>query len=193
MSLASHPLTSLVDRAAPITGDELYHLPDLGPCELVEGHVRSVRPTSWRHGKLVDKVASALRTFVESRDRGVVMSGDIGIYTARNPDTVRGIDVAVLSPARRAHIQSERFLDVAPERIVEIVPPGRSDKALHAKLDEYFDIGVDQVWFLDSDREQLRRYRTATRADQLDRTDSLNGEGVLDGFQLSLSAVFDLN
>lgn len=193
MSSASHPLTSLVDRAAPITGDELYHLPDLGPCELVEGHVRSVHPTSWRHGKLVDELASALRTFIESQDRGVVMSGDIGLYTTRNPDTVRGADVTVLSNTRRAHIQSERFLDVAPERIAEILPPGHSDDAVDAKLKEYFEIGVGQVWLLDSEQEHLRRYRAPGHVEQLDRNDCLNGEGVLDGLQLPLSTVFDID
>lgn len=191
MSTASHPLTSLVDRAAPITGDELYHLPDLGPCELVEGHVRPVRPISWRHGKLVTELASHLRSFIESRERGVVMSGDIGIYTARGPDTVRGADVAVLSNARRARIQSERFLDVAPERVAEIHPPGRPEEVLEAKIDEYFAIGVEQIWFLDSDRERLRRYQSPTHVEQLGSGDTLYGSGVLEDFQLSLSKVFD--
>lgn len=193
MSSASHPLTSLVDRAAPITGNELYHLPDLGPCELVEGHVRPVRPTSWEHGKLVDTLASHLRSFVESRERGVVMSGDLGIYTARNPDTVRAADVAVLSDTRRARIESDRFLDVAPERIAEIHPPGTSEEVLDAKIHEYFDIGVKQIWLLDSEHEHLRRYRSPTHAERLDRDDVLLGEGVLRDFQLPLSDVFDLD
>ncbi len=193
MSAASHPLTSLVDRAAPITGNELYHLPDLGPCELVEGHVRPVRPTSWAHGKMVTTLAGHLRSFVESQGRGVVMSGDLGIYTARSPDTVRAADVAVLSNARRARIDSERFLDVAPERVAEVHLPGTSKKALDAKIDEYFDIGVKQIWVLDPAQERFCRYRSPMRVTQLDRDDHLFGEGVLENFQLPLSAVFDLN
>lgn len=193
MSSASHPLTSLVDRAAPITGNELYHLPDLGPCELVEGHVRSVRPTSWQHGKLVTDLAEPLRAFVESRERGLVMSGDIGIYTARDPDTVRGADVTVLSNTRRSRIQSERFLDVAPERIAEVHPPDYPEEAFEEKIKEYFTIGVKQIWLLDPDQECLRRYRTPTHAERLDRTDSLHGEGVLEGLQLPLSKVFGTN
>ncbi|QLQ07417.1 MAG: hypothetical protein HZY76_16305 [Anaerolineae bacterium] len=47
---------------------------------------------------------------------GKVLVGEVGIYTGRNPDTVRGADVIFISHARLAQVKSASFLDVAPAR-----------------------------------------------------------------------------
>lgn len=184
---SAHPLTSLVKRAAPITGKELYHLPDLGPCELVEGQIQPMSPTNWRHAELVTELASRLRDFVRSRNRGVVLSGEVGIYTARDPDTVRGAEVAVLSTSKRLDIQSESFLDVAPDRVVEVLSPGNREEDITAKIEEYFRIGVGQIWIVDPKRRTLSRHRAPDQVEQLKHEDTLRGEGLLEGFELPLS------
>lgn len=188
---SAHPLRSLVDRAAPITGPELYHLPDLGPCELVKGRIKPMSPTPWHYSELVTECASRLRDFVRTHNRGRVLAGDLGIYTSRSPDTVRSIDVAVLSENRYAEIQSESFLDIAPERIIEVFSPSNTSVTINAKIEEYFDIGVEQIWILDPSEEILHRHRSPDQVDHLSRDQVLHGEELLEGFQLSLSELFD--
>ena len=64
--------------------------------------------------------------FAYHQKLGHVLVGEVGIYTNRNPDTVRGADVAYISKDRLAQTQSQSYLDVAPELIVEVLSPGDS-------------------------------------------------------------------
>ena len=51
------------------------------------------------------------------------MVGEVGIYTRRQPDQVRGADVIYILKDRYAQRQSQSFLDVAPEIAVEVLSP----------------------------------------------------------------------
>ena len=110
--------------ARPITGEELAGLPDSGPCELVLGRIVPMSPTGGEHGRVEGNFCEAIRAFVRPRNLGKVLVGEIGIFTHRGPDTVRGADVAFISNERYARLKSNRgFLDVAPELVVEVLSP----------------------------------------------------------------------
>ena len=115
------PASSLREPTRPVTGDELLRMPGRNPCELVAGRIVSMTPTSPTHGRIEVNVAAALKQFLRTRDLGVVMAGEVGVFTGRNPDTVRAPDVLFLSHERDARRTSRHgFLDVAPELAVEI-------------------------------------------------------------------------
>jgi hypothetical protein len=42
----------LKDSKRLITGEELLHFPDLGPCELVDGKIVSLPPATVEHGEV---------------------------------------------------------------------------------------------------------------------------------------------
>ena len=68
-------------------------------------------------------MAAALKQIVRTQNPGVVMAGEVGVFTKRNPDTVRAPDVLFLSHERDAlRRRPQGFLDVAPELTVEILP-----------------------------------------------------------------------
>ena len=54
-------------------------------------------PTNPTHGRIEVNVAAALSRFVRTQNLGIVMAGEVGIFTTRNPDTVRAPDVLFLS------------------------------------------------------------------------------------------------
>jgi Uma2 family endonuclease len=56
---------------------------------------------------------------------------------------------------------------------------------------EYFAIGVERVWLIDPRRRLVYLYRSATDSERLTVHDTLRGEGVLEGFSLSLRDFFD--
>ena len=89
--------SSLHEAAAPVTGEELLRMPWLNPCELVGGRIVRMTPTNPTHGRIEVNVAAALRAFVRTQNLGIVMAGEVGIFTTRNPDTVRAPDVLFLS------------------------------------------------------------------------------------------------
>jgi Uma2 family endonuclease len=94
--------------------------------ELVEGRVVFVSPSGARHGRVVARVTRALSDFVEARQLGVVLAGDVGFVLRRHPDTVRAPDVAFLTSARLPESLPVEFMSGAPDLAVEVVSPGGS-------------------------------------------------------------------
>jgi Uma2 family endonuclease len=183
---------SFADPAGLVTGDELLRLPHLNPCELVNGRIVRMTPTNADHGRIELNVGAALRAFVRTQNLGTVMVGEVGIFTTRNPDTVRAADVLFLSHERAAHRTRVRgFLDVAPEFIVEILSPDDTRATMRQKRREYFAIGVRLMWVVDPASRTVHVYRGPDDARSLNVADVLTGEDVLPGFTMPVAAVFE--
>jgi Uma2 family endonuclease len=129
---------------------------------------------------------------VNKHQLGLVLVGEVGIYTSRNPDTVRGADVIYISHDRHGQTTSESYLDVAPALIVEIMSPGDTRREVMDKLEEYFDIGVSLVWVADLQKQQVYVYRALTDVDRYTRDDDLPGGEVLPDFSVSVAALFEM-
>ena len=130
---------SLRGSAAPVTGDELLRMPWLNPCELVSGRILRMTPTNPTHGRIEVNVAAALRAFVRTQNMGVVMAGEVGVFTTRNPDTVRAPDVLFLSHERDARrTRRDGFLEVAPDLVVEILSPTDRPDMVRRKLAQVY-------------------------------------------------------
>ena len=182
--------TPLVEVAQWVTGEELAKLPEADLCELVDGKVVRMSPTSHIHGRIEGRVYRLLSDFVESKDLGQVMVGEVGIYIRRNPDTIRAADVLYISQARYAQSRSASYLDVAPELVVEVLSPDDSWQAVTRKLADYFSIGVQMVWVVDPDAHQVYAYRSATESKPFAETDTLTAPEVLPGLTAPVAEVF---
>lgn len=186
------PASSLREPTRPVTGDELLRMPGRNPCELVAGRIVSMTPTSPTHGRIEVNVAAALKQFLRTRDLGVVMAGEVGVFTGRNPDTVRAPDVLFLSHERDARRTSRHgFLDVAPELAVEILSPTDRPDQVRRKLGEYFAAGVRLVWVIDPAARTVRVHRGGGEPRSLACGEVLTGADVLPGFRMPVDDVFE--
>lgn len=183
-SVTAPPATKL------ITGEELLAMGDIGPCELIDGRIVPMSPTGGEHGFVESNLAGELRTFVQQRKLGWVMSGEVGLYTRHNPDRVRGADVVFISTERASARPGRGFLDIAPELVVEVMSPHDPWQQVHQKLEEYFAIGVQWVWVVEPENRVVRLYRSTTKAQKLSEADTLVGEGVLADFELPVAEIF---
>ena len=118
------------------------------------------------------------------------MGGEVGIYTSRDPDTVRGADALFISHERYRRQGPGAFLNVAPELVVEILSPDDRPGEVATKIREYLAIGVDRVWLVDRRRRQVRIYRSPEQVETLEIGDTLRDDDVLPGFALPLSELF---
>jgi len=119
-----------------------------------------------------------------------VLGGEVGIYTQRNPDRVRGADIAVVSSERLPSGPGKGFLEVAPELVVEILSPDDRWQDVRQKLTEYFVIGVDRVWVVEPETRGILVFSSTTEGRQLGEADHLEGEGPLQGFSILVASVF---
>jgi Uma2 family endonuclease len=174
-----------------ITGDELLAMGDIGPCELIDGRIVRMSPAGGEHGMIEFILGGELNAFVRPRRLGWVIGGETGIYTRRRPDRVRGADVGFVSRHRLSRRPGKRFLEVAPELVVEILSPDDRWPDINQKIDEYFAIGVERVWIVEPDGRAVRVYRSSTEYAPLGETDTLRGEGPLEGFTLPVATLFE--
>lgn len=182
----------VTDEQKLITGEELIELGGLGRSELVEGRIVRMSPTGDSHGSYEGNFFYEIRKFVDAYELGKVRVGEVGIYTQRNPDTVRGADVLFISNERYAQKKSTSFLDVAPDLIVEILSPHDRWNDVMTKLREYFEIGVRLVWVADPQGQIVYAYRAITEVTEYLADDTLSGEEVLPGFSVPVSQLFEL-
>ncbi|MBI4670711.1 MAG: Uma2 family endonuclease [Chloroflexi bacterium] len=174
-----------------ITGEELLAMGEIGRCELVEGNIVMLSPTGGPHGSIEANIGHELMAFTRPRKLGRVRVGEVGIYTRRSPDTVRGAAVLYISNERLARVKSSGYMDVAPELIVEVMSPDDSWSKVTKKLEEYFQVGVRVVIVADPEDGRLFVYRALTQVQVLNSSDTLTIEDVLPGFSVPVSASFE--
>ena len=93
-------MAAVTPAARLITGEELAQMPGVGPCELVEGRVVPVSPGGPSIVSSRRTPSGCLDAFVRQARLGRVLTGEVGFYTRRDPDTVRGADVVFISTER---------------------------------------------------------------------------------------------
>lgn len=173
-----------------ITGDDLAAMDDSESCELVEGRIVRMGPTGDEHGGIELNIAAEILEFVREHNLGKVRVGEVGIYTGRDPDTIRAADVLFISHERYAQKRSESYLDIAPDLIVEILSPNDSLTDVTQKMREYFAIGVRLIWVVDPKARKVYAYRSLTDVREFNENDNLPGDEVLVGFAVKVAQLF---
>jgi Uma2 family endonuclease len=141
-----------------ITAEEFARRPDPGhPEELVRGRIVPMPMPKPRHGEICGQAYYLLRREIEDRDLGRLLSNDSGVITQRGPDTVRGADIAYYSYERVPKGPlPDRYLDVAPDLILEVRSPSDRWADILVKVGEYLAAGVTIVVVLDDTSRSAR-------------------------------------
>jgi Uma2 family endonuclease len=175
-----------------VTAEQLYELPDDGlRYELLRGMLVSEPVPGRLHGRTVARISKLLSNFVDSNRLGVVYTGDTGFVLARQPDTVRGPDVAFLSDEReRQTANAGPYIPGAPDLAVEVISPSDRTREVLGKVSDYFAAGSRRVWVVNPVREEVSVFRSPFAPQTLAGTDVLDGEDVLPGFSVTIDVIF---
>jgi hypothetical protein len=103
-----------------ITGDELARRPNHDLCELIDRRIVPMSPTNPEHGRIEANISSLLRDFARAQNLGIVMTGEVGIFTKRNPDRVRAADVVFISHRRYASTRPKVKGPFAPKMTIGV-------------------------------------------------------------------------
>lgn len=174
-----------------LTAEQFFELdiPD-SRAELVRGEVVRRSFPSLRHGVIAVEIAARLLAFVKPRSLGHVFV-ETGCVTARDPDTVRGPDVAYVSSERMGgQPPPETFLPFAPDLAVEVISPSQRPKQVREKVQDWFAGGARRVWLIYPRTRNVYVLRSRTGVQILGPDDSLSGEDVLPGFSCLVSDLF---
>ena len=180
-------------RSQLLTAEEFGCLPDDGfPSELVRSKIEHRDIAKPLHGLVCANVAYLVGSFVKRHRLGWTFNIS-GVITERDPDSVRGPDVAFCSYKRlpKRSRPKRDYLAVAPELAFEVRSPDDRWSKLQAKVAEYLDAGVLVVCVVEPKDEFVLIYTPDAAPRQLSGDDLLKLPNVLPGFSVRVREFFE--
>ncbi len=176
-----------------MTAEQFGQRPDPGhPEELVQGRVVAMSVPDRRHGYVCGRTDRIFGNFVDEHDLGRVMTNDSGVITERDPDTVRGADVAYYSYARlpKGSLPAGYGPEV-PELVVEVCSEGDRWREVLEKVLEYLNAGVSVVVVLDPEPQVAHVFSADAPPRILTADEELTLPGVLQDFRVRVGRFFE--
>ncbi len=181
----------------PLDSDKRY--------ELVRGEIREMSHPGEEHTVILDNLYWALGNYVRDKRLGRALPG--AGYKLTIPEalreTMRVPDLAVLA---KEYISGQpKAVLFTPELAVEIYSPNDKPGELKEKLQDYQQAGWGVVWVIyppsaspkrKAGTVELYRLQDETGlqpAAILKQPEILLGEGMLEGFSITVTALFDYN
>jgi Uma2 family endonuclease len=176
-----------LDRRATI--EDLMRMPEDGQkYELVDGEI-VVSPTGYRHSTVSVRIAYVIQRYLDEHPIGGIAGADLGVVfengDLRSPDLtfIRNEKLPVGDA-------EERFLEVVPDLIVEVLSPSDSMRFVGHKIGEFLECGVPIVWLVDPAQRTVTVYRSLSNTERHTSDDTITAEPVLPGFSCTVSRFF---
>jgi Uma2 family endonuclease len=189
---------STVETATRLmTADEFYdfvHRPENSNrwFELDRGEVIELPPPTKPHGFLCIRVGSKLDAYAAQRKKGYVTSNDSGVIVEREPDTVRGPDIAFYEDAATFDELHPKYGEVPPRLAVEVLSPDDRFVRVMRKIMEFLKSGVGMVWIIDPGYRTVTVYRADKPPTTFGEDQEVTGEDILPGLRIAVSELFRL-
>ena len=176
-----------------LTAEDLLRLHSQGvKGELIDGVLHETVSAGKRHSFIAGNIMAPLHTHVRRDRLGRVGGTDGGVLVRRNPDSVREPDIFFVSAERLPlDDQSDGYLEVVPEIVVEIVSPSDSAQDVAEKITMWLNLGVSIALEVRPAERAVLVHRPDVPAATLSGDDVLDCGDVLPGFRLPLGEVFD--
>ncbi len=162
------------------------------PTELVQGKVVEMNLPTPRHGQVCFNASHIIGVFVKEMDLGHLTINDSAIITTRDPDSVRGADVAYYSYSRlpKGPIPAG-YLDPVPELVFEVLSDDDRWPRVLAKVAEYLNAEVIVVCVLNPRQQTARLFDANGRDEILNADQDLAFPEILPGFQAPVARFFE--
>ncbi|MEQ8848181.1 Uma2 family endonuclease [Botrimarina sp.] len=176
-----------------LTAEQFAELTNIeGPCELVRGKVVVSPPLSFNSGHLCATVIRAVGGYVRANGLGMVVGSGAGVVTERDPDTVRGADVAFYSyQAVPKGTRPQPYAANPPELVFEVRSPSQSWPEVHKKVAEYLEAGVQTVCVVDGPSQKVVVHYADRPSETLDAGQSLRRPEILGDLAVAVGDLLD--
>ncbi len=183
MTISTRPVTIAEYEALPESPDGIRY-------ELVNGEVIEVTGAAWEHGLIGKKLLLRLEAHVATMPMGIVFGDGVGFILNRDPPSVRVPDVAFVSVDDVPVDQPAGFWPGPPDFAVEIVSPNDRPDEVRAKAEHYLAAGTRLVWVVWPRDQTVTVFRADGTSARFHEGDTLDGEDVVPGFTVPVSALF---
>ena len=143
-----------------------------------------------RHGRVAFRVVDLLRRDGEEKGLGLIFF-DTAFTLRSDPPTVRIPDVAFVASARIPEEGvTDRFWELTPDLVVEVVSPSNRASDMQQKALDYLDTGARLVWIVDPAERTVTVYRSRSEIRILVEGEVLAGGEVLPDLQVPVETLF---
>lgn len=196
MAQASNTDVTPQDHGAAIgTGkldyDDYASMPEDGKrYEILDGELVVTASPVTRHQRVLRDLEFALHAHVSAHELGEVFFAPLTVVL--DPHTIVEPDLVFVSKARSA-ILKERFIEGAPDLLIEILSPSTAARDRGAKAKLYAQFGVDEYWIVDPDARTLEVFERAGKTFRASGTfhdSDTFAPRLLPGLTIALSSVW---
>jgi Uma2 family endonuclease len=163
--------------------------------ELIEGEIVDMSPAGSRHGGVIRALQRRLDAYLDQQTEIEMYGGDIGYVVGRDPDSVLGPDLVLVTNAqKRLLVEAEdAFAPLAPLIAIEVKSPSDREAMIARKTAIYLAAGVQEIWWVRPKERQIGVHRPDAAPRILHEGDILESPDLLPGFSLPLTSLFDLS
>jgi Uma2 family endonuclease len=186
-------MATVEQKPALITAEEFERRPGTDAVEeLVRGRIVMSPPPNRIHGMICIETAFHIRLYLQQHPIGRVVGSDAVIIVRRDPDTVRGADLAYYSFERLPRdAPNVGYGPEIPELVFEVLSPSDRWKKAMVKVGEYLDAGVLAVVVLDPEERTAHVFGAEAEPTRLGPDDLLRFESILPGFEAVVGRFFE--
>ncbi len=179
-------------ETALLTIEEFERLtpPDDGGYELVEGELVKLTFPTPLHNLTASHIWRLLDDFVRENKLGRAFPDNTGYVLSRDPDTLRGPDVAFLRAERASAIDLRSNIPVAPDLAVEVISPSDTIRGMREKVDQFLAAGCRTVWVIDPEAREVQVFETDRAPRVLVSQDVIQCPDLLPGFSIKVADLF---
>jgi Uma2 family endonuclease len=173
------------------TIEDLYHV--RGKAEIVNCDFVYMSPTGIGHGRAAFKIATSLAAHEEEHGGGYAVGDNVG-FVVRLPNRLSfSLDAAWYV----GNVHSKKFAEGAPLYAVEVRSPEdygpAAERAIAAKIADYFAAGTLVVWDVDLEGEDTIRKHTPDAPGEpqvFGRNDIADAEPAVPGWRFNVAKLF---
>jgi Uma2 family endonuclease len=195
-ALAGMPLPLRFRPETPMSDDELMRFCAANDALRVErdanGEILVVTPAGSKTSRMNSRVTRLLGEWAEQDGRGVAFDSNGGFSL---PDgSMRAADAAWVERKKWDALSArdqERFAPLCPDFVIELRSPNDSLTELKAKMEHWIANGARLGWLIDPESKTVYVYRPGEQVDVLVEPSSVQGDGIMAGFEIVMARVWD--
>ena len=191
-SLTGLPLPIVLRPPSPLTDDELIAFSRKNEPYRIEkntcGDIIVMTPVGRDGGQRELRVASALMFWADSDGRGEANGPNAG-WNLPDGSTLSP-DASWIDKQRTANFtpeQTERYLPLCPDFVIEVRFKSDSVSLLQAKMNTWIENGAQLAWMIDPYAATLTIYRPGREPEVREKPDFVEAEAPVAGFRLTTS------
>jgi Uma2 family endonuclease len=194
-ALAEMPLPLRFRSETPMSDEQLMRFCAANDFLRVErdanGEILVMTPAGNNTGRKNTAIISALDAWAERDGRGYAFDSNTGFTlpdsSMRSPDAawVQAVRWDILSDRDK-----DRFSPICPDFIIELRSPSDNLAELEAKMERWIANGAQVAWLIDPERQVVAVYRPGDQPEVHHHPTSVQGHGVITGFELVMERIW---